>query len=66
MDSKSLGSAGSLRKGDFLFEGDAAKLLPVMLAPVVGDLREYVGQAAVPVEKKDVAEGEKKVEEEEE
>lgn len=51
MDPQSLGSAGSLREGDFLFEGDAAVLLPETLAPIVGDLKEYVGQAADPVEK---------------
>ncbi|CAG8950046.1 hypothetical protein HYFRA_00008278 [Hymenoscyphus fraxineus] len=48
MDTHHLGSASSLRKGDFLFVGDAATLVPEMLEPVVGDLREFVGQAAVP------------------
>jgi len=38
MDGGDLGSAGSLRKGDFLFEGDAAKILPEILKPVIGDL----------------------------
>ncbi|CAG8979291.1 hypothetical protein HYALB_00012674 [Hymenoscyphus albidus] len=36
MDTDHLGSAGSLRKGDFLFVGDAATLLPEMLQPIVG------------------------------
>ena len=33
-----LGSAGNLREKDFLFEGDAAKILPEILKPVIGEL----------------------------
>lgn len=38
MDGGDLGSAGSLETGDFLFEGDAAKILPEILKPVIGGL----------------------------
>lgn len=34
-----LGAASSLRKGDFLFQGDAAKILPEILKPVIGELK---------------------------
>jgi len=33
-----LGAASSLRRGDFIFEGDAAKILPEILKPIIGDL----------------------------
>jgi NAD-dependent deacetylase sirtuin 5 len=39
MDGNDLGSVGSLREGDFLFEGDAAKILPEILKPIIGDLK---------------------------
>lgn len=38
MDSEELGAASGLRKGDFLFEGDASKILPEILKPVIGEL----------------------------
>lgn len=38
MDVEELGAAGSLVEGDFLFEGDSARILPEILRPVVGDL----------------------------
>jgi NAD-dependent deacetylase sirtuin 5 len=34
-----LGAASNLRKGDFLFQGDAAKILPEILKPVIGELK---------------------------
>lgn len=34
-----LGAARNLRRGDFLFQGDAAKILPEILKPVIGDLK---------------------------
>ncbi|TVY69033.1 NAD-dependent protein deacylase [Lachnellula suecica] len=43
MDSKDLGSTGTLRKKDFLFEGDAARILPDILRPVVGGLEAFAG-----------------------
>ncbi|TVY33172.1 NAD-dependent protein deacylase [Lachnellula subtilissima] len=43
MDSRELGSAGSLRSVDFLFEGDAARVLPDILGGVVGGLEEFCG-----------------------
>ncbi len=33
-----LGTAGSLTSTDFLFEGDAAQILPEILKPVIGEL----------------------------
>jgi NAD-dependent deacetylase sirtuin 5 len=33
-----LGAASNLRNDDFLFQGDAAKLLPEILKPVIGEL----------------------------
>lgn len=38
MDSEELGAASGLRKGDFLFEGDASTILPDILKPIIGDL----------------------------
>jgi NAD-dependent SIR2 family protein deacetylase len=38
MDAGDTGSAGTLQTGDFLFEGDAAKILPEILRGVIGDL----------------------------
>ena len=38
MDSEELGAASGLRNGDFLFEGDASKILPELLKPIIGDL----------------------------
>jgi hypothetical protein len=46
MDSGELGSASTLVEGDFWFEGDAAALLPQMLGPVVGDLKQFREEAA--------------------
>jgi len=43
MDSKELGSAGNLREGDFLFEGNAARVLPEILKPVIGGLEKFFG-----------------------
>lgn len=37
-DGGELGSASSLSSKDFLFVGDAAKILPEMFQPVIGDL----------------------------
>jgi NAD-dependent deacetylase sirtuin 5 len=34
-----LGAASNLRRGDFLFQGDAAKILPEILKPVIGELQ---------------------------
>jgi NAD-dependent deacetylase sirtuin 5 len=39
-DAEDLGAIGSLRDGDFLFQGNAAKILPEILRPVIGDLAE--------------------------
>jgi NAD-dependent deacetylase sirtuin 5 len=33
-----LGAASNLRDGDFLFQGDAAKILPEILKPIIGEL----------------------------
>ena len=33
-----LGSAGNLREEDFLFEGDAAEILPEIFKPIIGEL----------------------------
>jgi NAD-dependent SIR2 family protein deacetylase len=32
-----LGAASNLRDGDFLFQGDAAKILPKILKPIIGE-----------------------------
>lgn len=45
MDGKDLGSAGSLKKGYFWFQGDAAIILPDILKEIVGGLEEFVGVA---------------------
>ena len=37
-DDEELGSASNLRKGDFLFIGDAAKTLPELFEPIIGKL----------------------------
>lgn len=34
-----LGAASNLRNGDFLFQGDAAKILPDILKGVIGELK---------------------------
>lgn len=34
-----LGAASNLKRGDFLFQGDAAKILPEILRPLIGDLK---------------------------
>lgn len=34
-----LGAASNLRNGDFIFQGDAAKLLPEMFKGVIGELK---------------------------
>jgi NAD-dependent SIR2 family protein deacetylase len=39
MDAAELGAIGTLNKGDFLFVGDAAKILPEILKPVIGELK---------------------------
>jgi NAD-dependent deacetylase sirtuin 5 len=39
MDGGDLGDAGSLGSGDFLFEGDASKILPEILKPIIGELK---------------------------
>ncbi|EHL00767.1 putative NAD-dependent deacetylase sirtuin-5 [Glarea lozoyensis 74030] len=46
MDDGELGSASDLREGDFWFQGDAAVLVPQMLEPVVGDLKQFKELAA--------------------
>jgi NAD-dependent deacetylase sirtuin 5 len=38
MDSEELGAASWLRNRDFLFEGDASKILPEILKPIIGEL----------------------------
>lgn len=38
MEADELGAAGNLRRGDFLFVGDAAKILPEMVKSVTGDV----------------------------
>ena len=38
MDSEELGAASGLSNGDFLFEGDASKILPEILKPIIGEL----------------------------
>ncbi|TVY14901.1 NAD-dependent protein deacylase [Lachnellula arida] len=47
MDSRELGAAGGLRSVDFLFEGDAARVLPDILGGVVGELEGFVGEVAM-------------------
>ncbi|RDL36497.1 uncharacterized protein BP5553_05849 [Venustampulla echinocandica] len=54
MDVNELGAAGSLRKGDFLFEGDSARILPEILRPVVGDLGSLGLEAEAGVKSKKV------------
>lgn len=34
-----LGAASNLTDGDFLFQGDAAKILPDILKPIIGELK---------------------------
>ncbi|KUJ23156.1 DHS-like NAD/FAD-binding domain-containing protein [Mollisia scopiformis] len=34
-----LGAASNLKRGDFLFQGDAAKILPEILKPLIGELK---------------------------
>jgi NAD-dependent deacetylase sirtuin 5 len=46
MDDGELGSASDLMEGDFWFQGDAAVLVPQMLEPVVGDLKQFRDLAA--------------------
>lgn len=38
-DSGDLGAVESVRKGDFLFVGDAAQILPEILKVVIGELK---------------------------
>jgi NAD-dependent deacetylase sirtuin 5 len=38
MDAEDLGAAAGLRNGDFLFVGDAAKILPDLVRSVTGDV----------------------------
>lgn len=38
VDGGDLGAAGNLGTGDFLFEGNAADILPEILKPVIGEL----------------------------
>jgi len=38
IEGSDLGAAAGLRREDFLFEGDAAKILPELFRPVIGDL----------------------------
>jgi len=38
IEGSDLGAAAGLRSKDFLFEGDAAKLLPELFQPIIGDL----------------------------
>ncbi|TVY36330.1 NAD-dependent protein deacylase [Lachnellula occidentalis] len=65
MDSRELGSAGSLRSVDFLFEGDAARVLPDILGGVVGGLEGVVGEVAtVNVARNEEDEGDEEEEEE--
>lgn len=47
MDSRELGAAGGLRSVDFLFEGDAARILPDILGGVVGGLEGFEREAVV-------------------
>ena len=35
-----LGAASNLRRGDFLFQGDAGKILPEILKGVIGELKD--------------------------
>jgi len=42
MDGKDLGATGTLRDGDFMFEGDAAVILPEILKPVIGEMKGQV------------------------
>lgn len=39
MDSENLGATGSLRDGDWMFEGDAGLVVPEILKTVIGDLK---------------------------
>jgi NAD-dependent SIR2 family protein deacetylase len=38
MDAEDLGAIGHLQQKDFLFQGDAAQILPEILKPVIGEL----------------------------
>jgi NAD-dependent deacetylase sirtuin 5 len=38
MDSENLGATGSLREGDWMFEGDAGAIVPEIFRSVIGDL----------------------------
>lgn len=40
-EAEDLGSIGRLEERDFMFVGDASKILPEILKPVVGELEEY-------------------------
>jgi NAD-dependent deacetylase sirtuin 5 len=47
MDPGELGSAGTLKEGDFWFQGDASVLVPEMLEPIIGDLKEFRAEAGL-------------------
>jgi NAD-dependent deacetylase sirtuin 5 len=47
MDAGELGSASTLKKGDFWFQGDASALLPEMLEPIVKDLSRFRAEAGL-------------------
>lgn len=38
IEGSDLGAAAGLRSSDFLFEGDAAKILPELFKPIIGEL----------------------------
>lgn len=48
MDAGDTGSAGTLQSGDFLFQGDAAEILPEILRGVIGDLDRGVQSVEEP------------------
>ena len=39
MDSENLGATGSLRDGDWMFEGDAGVVVPEIFRSVIGELK---------------------------
>jgi NAD+-dependent protein deacetylase sirtuin 5 len=39
MDSENLGATGTLREGDWMFEGDAGVVVPEIFRSVIGDLK---------------------------
>jgi NAD-dependent deacetylase sirtuin 5 len=40
-DAEDLGVIGRLESRDYLFQGDASKILPEILKPVIGELADY-------------------------